>query len=91
MNAAVEHAKGESEFREMAGEHHRQTLVFLEGPVAAAAPPEPKLLAWKILLKIDGTIADLMVAGNEAVLKVAPHGLNTIRSAASWQAAVSPR
>ncbi len=82
MNAAAEHAKGEPAIREMASEHHRQILAFLEGLAVAAGLAEPGLLARQILLTIDGAIAALMVSGDAAVLNVAQRNLDAVLSAA---------
>ena len=81
MNAAAEHAKGEPIIREMASEHHRQILAFLEGLAQAAGLAEPALLARQILLTIDGAIAALMVSGDAAVLNVAQRNLDAVLSA----------
>lgn len=78
MNAAAEHAKGEPMLREMAGEHHRHILAFLEGLAADAGLAEPMMLSRQILLCIDGTIAALMVSGDPTVLTVAARSLDAI-------------
>jgi AcrR family transcriptional regulator len=76
MNAIGEHTKGAPWLREMAAEHHKLILAFLEG--YAAGYPEPALLARQLLLLIDGTVAALMVTGDRAVLEVAERNLRAI-------------
>jgi AcrR family transcriptional regulator len=86
MNAAAEHSKGEPILREMATQHHRCVLDFLETLTQAAGLHEPALVARQILLTIDGTIAALMVSGDPTVLTVAHRNLNSILT----QAKLSP-
>lgn len=83
MNASAEHAKGDPGLRELAACHHRQILDFLQIRTEAAGLSEPGLLARQILLTIDGAIAALMVAGDEAILSVADRNLRAIISQAS--------
>jgi len=78
MNAAAEHAKGEPMLREMAADHHRQILAFLEKLATEADLGEPAVLARQILLTIDGTIAALMVSGDPTVLAVARRNLDAV-------------
>ena len=78
MNAAAEHSKGEPIIREMATEHHRLVLAFLEDLIRSADLSEPAFLARQILLTIDGTIAALMVTGDPTVLVVARRNLQSI-------------
>jgi len=86
MNAAAEHSKGEPILREMATQHHRCVLDFLETLTQAAGLHEPALVARQILLTIDGTIAALMVSGDPTVLVVAQRNLSSILT----QAKVGP-
>ncbi len=78
MNAAAEHSKGEPALRELAAEHHRVVLAFLEQIVREIGVAEPLLVARQILLTIEGTIASLMVAGDPAVLEIAARNLRSI-------------
>ena len=78
MNAAAEHSKGEPMLREMATQHHRHVLDFLEALAQDAGLGNPALVARQILLTIDGTIAALMVSGDPTVLDVAEHNLQSI-------------
>lgn len=78
MNAAAEHSKGEPMLREMATQHHRHVLDFLESLALDAGLSDPALVARQILLTIDGTIAALMVSGDPSVLTVAQHNLQSI-------------
>ena len=71
MNAAAEHAKGEPVLREMATRHHGLVLAFLETLTVAAGLVRPDLLARQILLTVEGTIANLMVAGDASILAIA--------------------
>jgi AcrR family transcriptional regulator len=83
MNASAEHAKGDPTLRELAAGHHRQILDFLQARAEAANLAEPALLSRQILLTIDGTIAALMVAGDEAILSVADRNLRSILAQAN--------
>ena len=78
MNAAAEHSKGEPMLREMAAQHHRHVLDFLEKLTVEAGMTQPTLVARQILLTIDGTIAALMVSGDPTVLPVAQRNLDLI-------------
>ena len=78
MNAAAEHSKGDPMLREMAADHHRQILAFLQGLTETAEMEEPAFLARQILLTIDGTIAALMVLGDPLALVVAERNLRSI-------------
>jgi AcrR family transcriptional regulator len=78
MNAAAEHSKGEPVLREMAAQHHRHVLDFLEILTRAAEMAQPDLVARQILLTVDGTIAALMVSGDSKVLQVAQRNLELI-------------
>lgn len=78
MNAAAEHSKGEPALRELAAEHHRVVLAFLEQIVREIGVAEPLLVARQILLTVEGTIASLMVAGDPAVLEIAARNLRGI-------------
>jgi len=81
MNAIAEHTKGEAWLRALAAEHHRAILDFLGEQAARAGFAEPALLARQILLLIDGTIAALMVTGDDGVIAVAERNLAAILAA----------
>ena len=76
MNAIGEHTKGAPWLRELAAEHHRVILTFLEARAQHHA--EPDMLARQILLLVDGTMAALMVTGDAGVLKVAERNLRAV-------------
>lgn len=78
MNAVAEHTKGEPWLRELAAEHHREVLAFLEAQAAAAGHAEPALVARQVLLLMDGMTAATMVSGDDAVLAVAERTLEAI-------------
>lgn len=78
MNAAAEHSKGEPALRELASEHHRLVLAFIEQIVAETGMAEPAIVSRQILLTVDGTIASLMVAGDPMVLVIASRNLRSI-------------
>ncbi len=78
MNASAEHAKGDAALRQMAAEHHRHLLDFFTTLATEAGLAEPSTLARQILLTIDGTIAALMVAGDETILGIAARNLRSI-------------
>ena len=78
MNAIGEHTKGAPWLRDLAAEHHRLILAFLESQ--AAGYDEPALLARQLLLLVDGAMAALMVSGDPAVLKIAERNLQAILS-----------
>ncbi len=78
MNAAAEHKKGDACIRALAADHHRLILDFLTEQAVAAGRVEPALLARQLLLLIDGTIAALMVTGDEQVLDVAERNLRAV-------------
>jgi AcrR family transcriptional regulator len=80
MNAIGEHTKGAAWLRDLAAEHHRQILAFLERHAVAAGYAEPALLARQLLLLVDGTVAALMVSGDPAVLKIAERNLSAVLS-----------
>lgn len=78
INAVAEHTKGEAWLRELAGEHQRACLDFLEGLVREAGYAAPADFARQLLLLIDGTVAALMVSGDEGVLRVAARTLDAL-------------
>ena len=78
MNAVAEHTKGDSRLRTLAADHHRKVLDFLTEQASAAGYAEPPFLARQLLLLVDGTIAALMVSGDEHVLAVAERNLRAV-------------
>ena len=83
MNVSAEHAKGDATLRALAAGHHRQIVDFLQARAEAANLSEPAFLSRQILLTIDGTIAALMVSGDEAILVVADRNLRSILAQAT--------
>ena len=78
INAVAEHTKGEPWLRELATEHQRACLDFLEGLVRDAGYAATRDFARQLLLLVDGTAAELMVSGDEGVLRIAARTLDAL-------------
>jgi AcrR family transcriptional regulator len=78
MNATAEHAMGEALLRDLAADHHRQILAFLEERAKAAWYADPAVLARQVMLIIDGATAALMVTGDAKVLEISNLTLNAV-------------
>ncbi|WP_198380989.1 TetR/AcrR family transcriptional regulator [Roseomonas sp. KE2513] len=78
INAVAEHTKGEPWLRELAAEHQRACLDFLENLVRDAGYAATRDLARQLLLLVDGTAAELMVSGDEGVLRIAARTLDAL-------------
>lgn len=78
INAVAEYTKGEPWLRELTAEHHRACLDFLEGLVRDAGFTQTRDFARQLLLLVDGTAAELMVSGDEGVLRVAARTLDAL-------------
>ncbi len=78
MNATAEHAMAEPVLRDLASDHHRQILAFLEERTRAASFAEPGLVARQVMLIIDGATAALMVTGDAKVLEISARTLDAV-------------
>lgn len=78
INAVAEHTKGEAWLRDLAGEHQRACLNFLSRLARDADYAAPEIFARQVLLLIDGTVAALMVSGDEGVLNTAGRTLDAL-------------
>jgi len=78
MNAVAEHTKGAPWLRELAAEHQGATRAVLADLAREGGYAAPESFARQLLLLIDGTVAALMVSGDEEVLQVAARTLDML-------------
>jgi hypothetical protein len=90
MSASAERAKGDPDLRRMAAKHPRHLLDFFTSLATEAGVAEPQMLARHILPTIDGSIAALMVAGDEAILSIATCNLHLIIAQAGTSHVMNP-
>ena len=89
MNAIAEHDKNDQWLRDIAAEHHRHVLVFLEGLAIRAGLSEAPIVAKQLLLLIDGATAALMVTNDPAVLSIMARNLDAVLMTAARASAVA--